>query len=143
MSARNIRFQIDLLKKLYLKANIVDPTKEDPWNALKRVDWTLVNSGHSLTENLTALKTKYPKYKWPLYEMIDEVLRDELSHWSEHEVKPFEQKTKDRICRRGRIQVIFREDLIGKKVRIVFIESLEDYIRNWQGRVRTGNLMDF
>jgi hypothetical protein len=135
MSRQDLRFQLDLLKKLFLKTNF-DPLTQDPWEALKRIDWSLVKGDLTLAGNLQALKAKYPSFSWALYESIDEILADELSHWSEHEVKPFEQEIRGKKYLRGRIQMTVRKELIGHRFRLVLVDSLDSYVRHWEGRKR-------
>lgn len=130
-----LKNQLDMLQKLFLKANI-DPLKEDPLVELKKIDWKIVSESLTLAEKLHALKDKYPDYNWDLYASIDEMFADEFSHVFDVEVKPFERTVKGRIYRYGRIQVALPEALVGRKVRIAFVESLEDYIKYWTGRRR-------
>ena len=55
------KYQADVLQKLFLKANI-DPLKENPFEALKKIDWTLVKGEVSLAENLHVSVEKYPQF---------------------------------------------------------------------------------
>jgi hypothetical protein len=129
----HVKYQLDMLQKLFLKAN-VDPLKEDPWAELKKIDWKVVDPSLTLAENLHTLKTKYSDYSWDLYASIDEIFADELSRTTEVEVKPFEHIVKGKTYRYGRIQATVPEMLIGHKLRIVLVESLKDYIEYWRAR---------
>jgi hypothetical protein len=129
------KYQTDVLQKLFLKAN-VNPLKENPFEALKKIDWTLVNGEMSLDRNLHILAEKYPQFNWALYPNANEILADELGMF-DVEVKPVETTVKSKTYLHGRIMATVPKHLIGSKARIVIVQPIGNYIDNWTKRMKS------
>lgn len=128
------KYQLDVLQKLFFKAN-VNPLTEDPFIQLKKIDWSTVKADLTLAENLHILVEKYPNYNWSLYPNINEILADDLGIF-EVEIKPLVQTVKGKEYIHGKILVTLPKHLIGSKARIVIVQPVTGYIQSWTKRMK-------